>query len=93
MDFVRIGINEKQIAQYDLPTKPRKVSDMRSQHVASTVEAEAMPARVLRGLLREQIESLLPEGALAAAKVAEKSERQGLKLLAKRIACQTGGYL
>ena len=85
MQFVRIGINEHQIAKYDLPTKPRKASDIRSQQVASTVEAEAMPARILRGLLREQIESLLPEGALAAAKIAEQSEREGLRLLANRM--------
>lgn len=45
----------------------------------------AMPARILRGLLREQIESLLPEGALAAAKIAEQSEREGLRLLANRM--------
>ena len=39
-----------------------------------TVEAEAMPA----GLLRDKIEPFLPAGALAAAKVAEKSERAWL---------------
>ncbi len=49
-------------------------------------EAEAMPARILRGLLREAIEKLIPEGALAAAKVAEASERAGLRLLAARCA-------
>lgn len=92
MEFVRIGINELQIAEYDLPTKPRKASDIRSQQVASTVEAEAMPARILRCLLREQIESLLPEGALHAAKIAEQSEREGLKLLARH-ACRAGGLL
>ena len=91
MQFVRIGINEHQIAEYDLPTKPRKASDIRSQQVASTVEAEAMPARVLRGLLREQIENLLPEGALAAAKVAERSEREVLRVLAQRV--MKGGAL
>lgn len=80
--FERIGINEEQIAEYDLPTKPRKATDTRSSQVLATVEAEAMPASVLRGLLRDQIESLLPEGALAAARVAEASEREGLRKLA-----------
>ncbi len=85
MQFERIAINEQQIASYDLPTKPRKKSDTRSQQVALTVEAEAMPANILRGLLRDEIESLLPEGALNAAKVAEKSERDGLRMLAHQI--------
>ena len=84
MSFERIGINEAQIAEYDLPTKPRKTGDSRSQHVKETVEAEAMPAHILRQLLRTNIESLLPSGALHAAKVAEQSEREGLKRLAQQ---------
>lgn len=88
MSFNRIAINEKQIIDHDLPTKPRKKSDVRSQHVTATVEAEAMPAHILRGILRENIESLLPEGALHAAKIAEQSEREGLRMLANRM----GGY-
>ena len=75
MQFVRLGITPEQIVQYDLPTKPRKDTDRRSLHIAETVEAEAMPAVLLRGLLRTRIESLLPAGALATARVAEESER------------------
>lgn len=82
LDFRRIAINLHQIAAYDLPTKPRKELDTRSLQVESTVEAEAMPARILRDMLRDHIESLLPEGALASAKVAEKSEREGLRKMA-----------
>ena len=37
-----------------------------------------MPARDLRGLLRIEVELLLPENALEVAKVAEKSERKHL---------------
>ena len=43
-----------------------------------TVEAEAMPAGILRGHLRRRIEALLPTGALAAARAAEESERSFL---------------
>lgn len=82
MYFQRIAINESQISDYDLPTKPRKKTDKRSKQIAETVEAEAMPAHILRGILRDEIESLLPAGALAAAKVAEQSERNGLMILA-----------
>lgn len=82
IDFRRIGINEDQIAAYDLPTKPRKASEKRATHIKGTVEAEAMPAHILRDLLRREVESLLPAGALAVAKVAEESEAQILDWLA-----------
>ena len=78
LSFRRIGINEEQIGAYDLPTKPRKEGDKRSLQVAHTVEAEAMPARDLRAILRLEVEMLLPERALEVALVAEQSERQHL---------------
>jgi hypothetical protein len=82
LDFKRIAINEWQVEAYDLPTKPRKEGDKRSQQVTYSVEAEAMPARDLRALLRDNVEVLLPIGALQAAKVAEQSERQHLRNMA-----------
>lgn len=82
LDFRRIAINEWQVEVYDLPTKPRKEGDKRSQQVAYSVEAEAMPARDLRALLRDNVEALLPENALDVAKVAEQSERQHLNNMA-----------
>lgn len=83
LEFVRIAINAEQIAAHDLPEKPRKDGDRRSPHVVGTVEAEAMPARVLRDLLRQRVEALLPSGALASVKVAEESERQHLERVAE----------
>lgn len=85
MDFQRIAITEEQIEAYNLPTKPRKAGDKRAQHIAATVEAEAMPAHVMCELLREAVEALLPDGALEAAKVAEESERDGLRALAQKL--------
>ena len=82
MDFRRIAINEEQVEQYELPTKPRKEGDKRSQHLTYTVEAEAMPARDLRALLRLHVETLLPENALHVAKVAEQSERRHIAKMA-----------
>jgi hypothetical protein len=78
LDFRRIGITQEQIAAFDLPTKPRKETDRRSLHVTETVEAEAMPAAIMRGILRTEIEALLPRGALAVAQAAEESEREHL---------------
>lgn len=82
MDFRRIAINEEQVEKYHLPTKPRKEDDKRSQHLTYTVEAEAMPARDLRALLRLHVETLLPENALHVAKVAEQSERSHIAKMA-----------
>ena len=79
MTFTELGITEEQIREYRLPGKPRKETDRRALHIAATVEAEAMPAGTMRELLRTQIEALLPAGALAVAKVAERSERQGCR--------------
>jgi hypothetical protein len=82
LTFRRLGITQEQIETYDLPTKPRKEGDRRSLQVAATVEAEAMPAAILRRILRTEIESLLPADALMVAKVAEKSEREQLNVMA-----------
>ena len=79
--FVRLGITEQQIREYDLPSKPRKEGDKRSLHIAETVEAEAMPAAIMRELLRENIELLLPPDALHVAKVAEESAQHHFNLL------------
>ena len=78
----RIAINEEQIAEFSLPTKPRKETDRRRLDIGETVEAEAMPAVTL---LREKIESFLPAGALQAVKAAEQSERKGLLTLGEHI--------
>ncbi len=86
LKFVRVAITEEQIELYDLPTKPRKKSDKRLPEVERTVEAEAMPPALLRELLRDHIERLLPPRALAAAKVAEQSEQEILMQLADDLA-------
>jgi hypothetical protein len=78
MTFHRLAITEEQIELYDLPTKPRKETERRALHITETVEAEAMPAGMLRAMLRNEIESFLPEGALQATKEAGLSEREGL---------------
>jgi len=81
VDFHRIGINADQVMLYDLPTKPRKAGDKRAQHITETVEAEAMPASLLRQLLRDQLDAFIPEQQLLALQVAEQSERDGIRLM------------
>lgn len=83
LQLERIAITPEQIEFLDLPTKPRKEGDKRAQHVEFTVEDEAIPANILREQLRVSIESLVPQGALDAAKVAEQSEREHLEWMAR----------
>ena len=78
LNFRRIAITLEQIDRYDLPTKPRKKKDKRALHITETVEAEAMPAHILRQLLRNQVERFLPADALRIAKIAEENEKYRL---------------
>lgn len=82
LTFDRIAISEEEIREYDLPTKPRKSGDRRALHVTGTVEAEALPARILRGILGDRVNAFLPADALMVAKAAEDSERALLDMLA-----------
>lgn len=82
LDFRRLAITPAQIAEYGLPGKPRKEGDRRALHIQETVEAEAMPAAILRALVRGEVEALLPPRALAIAKLVEVEEREFLHRLA-----------
>ena len=62
--------------------KPRKAGDKRARYIDRTVEAEAMPAKVLRQLLVDNIEALLPPDAVAAALMEEESARDYFDVLA-----------
>lgn len=83
LHFKRIAITEEQIVAFDLPTKPRKDTDRRALHIRETVEAEAMPAGILRDMLRQNIEKLLPARALMVAKAEEDSARNYFDRLAE----------
>jgi hypothetical protein len=85
MTFARLAITHQQIRKHDLPSKPRKPTDRRVPELLETVEAEAMPAHLLRGMLRKEIDLLLPPNALAVAKAAEESERSRLNLITSLI--------
>ena len=85
LTFCRLGITEQQIELLDLPRKPRKEKDLRSLHIKGTVEAEAMPARIMRSMLRGAIEELLPPGALAETQDDERIERAFLRKLAEEV--------
>ena len=85
LEFRRIAINPYQIAYYSLPARPPKATDRRRPDIQRVVEAEAMPANIMRRIVREAVEDFLPAGALERVKVAEESERDGLRRLGRRI--------
>ena len=85
LDFQRLGINAQQIVDYDLPAKPRTDSSSRRPDIQETVEGEAMPANVMRGLVRAAIESYLPGQALEQAKLIEAEERKDIIARAKLV--------
>ena len=85
LEFRRIAVNEDQVSEYDLPTKPRKAGEVRRQDITETVEAEAMPAATLRALLRTSVEGLLPDRALEVTKLVEQEERNGIARMAELV--------
>ena len=85
LEFNRIAVNADQVAEYDLPTKPRKAGEVRRQDITETVEAEAMPAATLRELLRTSVEGLLPDRALEVTKLVEQEERRGITRMAELV--------
>ena len=80
LEFRRVAVNREQVDQYDLPEKPRKPSEKRRPEIQATVEAEALPAGVLREIVREAVEGYLPAGQLEAVRVAEAAEREALEM-------------
>lgn len=80
--FHRVAVNQDQIQAWDLPTKPRKKNDRRRLDIQETVEAEAIPAARIRGLVRQKVESFLPPGLMQRTRAAEKAERESLQLIA-----------
>ena len=67
IEFLRIAVNEDQIEEHNLPTKPRKSSELRKPEIKQTVEIESMPVELLKNILEKRIESILPKADLKAA--------------------------
>ena len=83
--FHRIAVTPEQIDLMRLPTKPPKKGDRRGGFIGGTVEAEAIPAHVLRGILEDKIESFIPLGQLHTLEAAEASERESIAAIASRL--------
>jgi hypothetical protein len=81
--FERLAVTEAQIAKYDLPTRPTKTTDSRAKNFdGESVEVDAIPTRLLRLIVEAAITRWIDDDALYAMRVAEQSEREGLRAMA-----------
>ena len=76
--FVRLAVNQDQITEWDLPTRPTKTSDTRAKKFGSdlSVELDAIDPNTLRLIVEAAIEIHLPADQFAVLKAAEDSERE-----------------
>ena len=75
LTFTRLAVNDDQIDTMGLPTRPRRASDTRSPEVMRAVEAEAIPAPIMRGIVSAALQELIPEKVLRFQREIEKQER------------------
>jgi len=81
--FERLAVTEQQIIEYNLPTRPTKITDSRAKNfVGESVEVDAIPTNILLPIVEEAITSHINERALEITLMAEQSERQGLYAMA-----------
>jgi hypothetical protein len=80
--FQRIAVTPEQINKWNLPTRPTKASDSRSNGFGDiSVELDAISPEDLRDLVQIVIEQHLPKRQFDILKVAEASEREIIKRL------------
>jgi hypothetical protein len=83
--FRRVAVNEDQIAELGLPTRPTKKTDSRSKSfTGDSVELDAIPPRTLRRMVERCITGHIDPRALEIQKLAEDEERRALELFAER---------
>jgi hypothetical protein len=85
--FERPAVTREQVADWNLPSRPTKMSDTRAKKfVGASVELDAIPARRLRELVRTCIERHVDKEQLAVLRAAEASERETLERWANIVA-------
>ncbi len=83
LSFERVAVTEEQVRVYNLPTKPAKAGKKRT--ITRTVEAETMPAGIMRQLVIDKVESYLPAGLLKRLKIVEAAEQQDFRFMARHV--------
>jgi hypothetical protein len=80
--FERIAVEQWQIEEWNLPTRPTKTSDTRAKNFGDiSVELDAIDPDRLRLLVTEAIENHLPKQQFAILKAVEESERDIIRQL------------
>lgn len=83
MGFERIAVTDEQISSWALPTRPTKKSDTRAKGFrGESIELDAIPAPVLRRLVRDAIELHVDKRQLDVLRTAETEERRVLEEMA-----------
>jgi DNA topoisomerase VI subunit A len=82
----RVALTEEQIEEYNLPTRPtkRRGNSHARDFEGDSVELDALPARVLRDLVNDCINSHISIQQLSALRAAEDSEREVLIALGRK---------
>lgn len=83
--FERVAITEQQIQKYNLPTRPTKRKDPRAKAWGdkASVELDALPANVLRDLVKDCVERHIDKRQLNVTQQAERLERATLAQVMK----------
>jgi hypothetical protein len=80
--FERLAVTPGQIADWSLPTRPTKTSDVRSKNFGDiSVELDAIAPDVLRDLVERAVQRHMPREQFEILKVAEASERKMINRL------------
>ena len=80
LTFERVAINEQQIIDYALPTKPVKQTQSRKKYdIDQTVEAEALRPDTMRQIVADAFEPMIDRQALEQLRAIEAAERNGLR--------------
>ena len=85
--FKRVAVNEDQIAELLLPTRPTKATDSRSKNFGSDIscEVDAIRPDVLRSMVRACISDHIDAEQIKAAQEIERQERQLLQDIRSRL--------
>lgn len=89
LEFVRLAVEEWQIEEWDLPTRPPKKETKKDREFGPCVEVDAIPPQQLRDLVEQWVSYYVDLKALRITEEAERSERMILQGLARR--SWTGG--
>ena len=84
LTFKRLAVLPQQITEWNLPTRPTKMSDTRAKGFGEiSVELDAIYPNRLRQMVQDALEVHLPEDQFEVLRAAEDSEREFLHAMAR----------